>query len=129
MEQNKVSIFIGRPIDEVFSYSLESNNVPKWIEGIRVEIPSERPVRQGTILRNTGFDENARWNEYEVIEINPPTTFTLRLLGSDYYCKYSFKEVAGGTKFEYLEWSESGLSDRFQMEPLKRLKALIESDQ
>lgn len=31
MRENKLTIFINKPVKEVFDYSLESNNVPKWI--------------------------------------------------------------------------------------------------
>ena len=52
MRENKLTIFINRPVKEVFEYSLESNNVPKWITSIKEEIPEERPVKLGTQLRN-----------------------------------------------------------------------------
>ena len=29
MKENKLTIFINKPVSEVFAYSLESNNVPK----------------------------------------------------------------------------------------------------
>ena len=29
MKKNKLTIFINKPVKEVFEYSLESNNVPK----------------------------------------------------------------------------------------------------
>jgi uncharacterized membrane protein len=38
MRENKLTIFINKPIKEVFDYSLESNNVPKWITSIKEEI-------------------------------------------------------------------------------------------
>lgn len=44
MKENKLTIFINKPVKEVFEYSLESDNVPKWIDSIKKEIPIERPV-------------------------------------------------------------------------------------
>ena len=128
MDKNILSIIIRKPIDKVFSFALESDNVPKWINGIREEIPSERPVKKGTKLRNIGVDKDAEWSEYEMIEFNPPKSFTLQQLNGDYFVKYSFNEVDGGTEFEYLEWSESGLGGRLEMEALEKLKELIESE-
>ena len=127
MDTNKLSILIRKPIDEVFSFSLESDNVPKWIKSIRIEIPSERPVRLGTKLRNIGIDKKSAWDEYEIIEFDPPKSFTLKLLNGDYFVKYTFSETPSGTEFEYLEWSESGLNNRFEMEALEKLKELLES--
>ncbi|MFR2570871.1 MAG: hypothetical protein ACLS90_04100 [Clostridia bacterium] len=58
MKENKLKIFINKPVKEVFEYSLESNNVPKWIKSIKVEIQEERPVKLGTKLKNIGFNSN-----------------------------------------------------------------------
>lgn len=56
MKENKLKIFIDKSISDVFEYSLESNNVPKWITSIKEEIPSERPVKLGTRLKNIGIN-------------------------------------------------------------------------
>lgn len=48
MKENKLTIFINKPISKVFEYSLESNTVHKWITSIKEEIPLERPVKVGT---------------------------------------------------------------------------------
>ncbi len=67
MKENKLTIFINKPVEKVFEYSLESNNVPKWITSIKEEIPEERPVKLGTKLRNVGVN-STEWNKYEMIE-------------------------------------------------------------
>ena len=82
MKENKLTIFINKPVEKVFDYSLESNNVPKWIKSIKEEIPSERPVKIGTKLKNIGFN-NDNWNFYEVIDFQPNKTFTLKRLNGD----------------------------------------------
>ena len=64
MRENKLTIFINKPIKEVFDYSLESNNVPKWITSIKEEIPEERPVKLGTQLRNIGINSK-EWNKIQ----------------------------------------------------------------
>ena len=66
MRENKLTIFINRPVKEVFDYSLESNNVPKWITSIKEEIQEERPVKLGTRLRNIGINSK-EWNKYKMI--------------------------------------------------------------
>lgn len=70
MKENKLTIFIDKPVKEVFEYSLESNNVPKWITSIKEEIPSERPVKLGTKLKNIGVNSTI-WNQYEMIDFQP----------------------------------------------------------
>ena len=126
MKDNKLTIFIDKPINEVFEYSLESNNVPKWITSIKEEIPSERPVKLGTKLKNIGVNSDV-WNEYEVIDFQPPKTFTLKRLNGDYFVRYTCTEKDNGTEFEYHEWAEKGnLDDLMGMEALEILKKLIE---
>lgn len=126
MKDNKLTIFIDKPINEVFEYSLESNNVPKWITSIKEEIPSERPVKLGTKLKNIGVNSDV-WNEYEVIDFQPPKTFTLKRLNGDYFVRYTCIEKDNGTEFEYYEWAEKGnLDDLMGMKALEILKKLIE---
>ncbi len=125
MKENRLTIFIDKPIEEVFKYSLESDNVPKWITSIKQEIPLERPVKLGTELKNIGVDSNT-WNKYEMIDFKPPKTFTLKRLNGDYFVRYTFTEKNGGTEFEYFEWAEKELDGLMEMEALEKLKILIE---
>ena len=126
MKENKLTIFINKPVKEVFEYSLESNNVPKWITSIKEEIPSERPVKLGTKLKNIGVNSTT-WNQYEMIDFQPPKTFTLKRLNGDYNVRYTCIEKNGGTDFEYFEWAENGdLDGLMEMKALELLKKLIE---
>lgn len=127
MRENKLTIFINKPVKEVFDYSLESNNVPKWIIQIKEEIPEERPVKLGTQLRNIGVNSK-EWNKYEMIEFEPPKTFTLKKLNGDYFVKYTCSEKDEGTEFEYFEWAENGdLDALMEMSALELLKEQIEN--
>ena len=127
MRENKLTIFINKPIKEVFDYSLESNNVPKWITSIKEEIPEERPVKLGTQLRNIGIN-GKEWNKYKMIEFNPPKTFTLKRLNGDYFVKYTCSEKDEGTEFEYFKWAENGdLDGLMEMSALELLKEQIEN--
>ena len=126
MKENKLNIFIDKPVKEVFEYSLESNNVPKWITSIKEEIPEERPVRVGTKLRNIGVNSE-EWNEYEIVEFEPPKTKKKKKINGDYYVKYTCTEKDDGTDFEYFEWVEKGdLDEVMEMSSLKLLKKIIE---
>lgn len=127
MRENKLTIFINRPVKLVFDYSLESNNVPKWITSIKEEIPKERPVKLGTQLRNIGINSK-EWNKYKMIEFNPTKTFTLKRLNGDYFVKYTCSEKDEGTEFEYFEWAENGeLDGLMEMSALELLKEQIEN--
>ena len=121
MKENRLTIFINKPVKDVFEYSLESSNVPKWINSVKEEIPLERPVRLGTKLKNIGVDTNT-WNQYEMIDFQPPKTFTLKRLNGDYYVRYTCIEKNGGTEFEYFEWAEKELDGLMEIEALEKLK-------
>ncbi len=125
MKENRLTIFINKPVKDVFEYSLESSNVPKWINSVKEEIPLERPVRLGTKLKNIGVDTNT-WNQYEMIDFQPPRTFTLKRLNGDYYVRYTCIEKNGGTEFEYFEWAEKELDGLMEIEALEKLKKLLE---
>lgn len=126
MKENKLTIFINKPVKEVFDYSLESDNVPKWITSIKEEVPEERPVKLGTKLKNIGINSKS-WNEYEIIDFNPVKTFTLKRLNGDYFVRYTCTEKNGGTEFEYFEWAEKGeLDGVMEISALELLKELVE---
>ena len=125
MKENKLTIWINKPVKEVFAYSLESDNVPKWITSIKEEIALERPVKLGTKLKNRGVNSNS-WNEYEIIDFQPPKTFTLKRLNGDYYVRYTCTQKKEGTEFEYFEWADKQLDGVMEMEALEKLKKQIE---
>ena len=127
MKENKLNIFINKPVAEVFEYSLESGNVPKWITAIKEEIPLERPVKKGTQLKNIGVN-SSEWNLYEMVEFEPSKTFTLKRLNGDYFVRYTVTEKDNGTDFEYYEWAEQGdLDGLMGMDALELLKSNIEN--
>ena len=121
MKENKLTIFIDKPVKEVFDYSLESNNVPKWITSIKEEIPNERPVKLGTKLRNIGINSQER-SIYEMIAFDSPNTFTLKRLNGDYFVKYTCTEKDNGTEFEYLEWAEKKELDDLKNKEIKKYR-------
>ena len=112
----------------MFEYSLESKNVPKWITFIKAEIPLERPVKKGTILKNISVNSDT-WNLYEVIDFEKNKTFTLKRLNGDFFVKYTCSQKNDGTEFEYFEWVENGeLSVLMEMSALELLKKNIENN-
>ena len=126
MKDNRMTIVIDKPIQEVFDFSLNPENTPKWIPDIAVEETSEWPVKVGTIYRN----KRARgaWNTYELVEIVPGSTFTLKSKDTDFSVRYTFKELPDHkTEFEYYEWVESGTIDPFTFEHLEKFRDLVEN--
>ena len=85
MKENTISVFINRPVEEVFTFSLDSSKLPLWFESIAEEIPSEVPAKLGTILKNRGHNSD-KWNEYEIVEFVPNKLFTLSQIGGGIMC-------------------------------------------
>ena len=111
--------------DEVEPLKMMLSMEMPMIDSIKKEIPIERPVKLGTKLKNIGVNNNI-WNEYEMIDFQPPKTFTLKRLNGDYFVKYTCTEKGDGTEFEYFEWAENELDGLMEMEALEKLKKLIE---
>lgn len=127
MNSVKLNIFINKPVEELFAYTLDSNNTPKWFTSIKEEIPSEIPVRLGSILKNRGY-ETENWNFYEITEFENNKTFTLSQIDDIYHVRYTFTQKDDGTDFEYYEWVDEGeLLQPTTIETLKLLKKDIEN--
>lgn len=123
MNNLKLNITINKPVEEVFAYAINSNNISKWYPSIKEEIPLEFPVKLGTKLKNRGDDIN-KWSYYEFIEFEKNKTFTLSQIGSSYNVKYTFTQNGNSTDLEYYEWVDNGEleepADIYNLELLKK---------
>ena len=126
IKDQKLEIYIESSVEELFAYTLDSKNTPKWFTSIKEEIASETPVKLGTKLKNRGDDKN-NWNLYEITEFEKNKTFTLGQIGGEYHVRYTFRKNGTGTDFEYYEWVDKGkLSEPANMESLVLLKKNVE---
>lgn len=128
MKNNKLRIVIDRPLKDVFNFTLDPNNTPKWINSIVFEETNEQPSKLGTTYKNT--DKDGEWSEYEITKFEQDKTFVLSEKGGDYHVKYTFTSISRGeTNFEYHEWVDEGkLNHPFAQETLEKLKVLLEDD-
>jgi hypothetical protein len=53
MTTNELSIIINKPISEVFAFTINPQNTPKWIECIIEEKVNRYPISVGTEYSNT----------------------------------------------------------------------------
>ena len=126
MKENRISIIINKPVQEVFTFTINPKNTPKWIDGIKEEQISEQLVKVGTIYKNTNNSKD--WDVYQVIEFERNKLFTLKQQDSSYHVRYTYEtlnEVM--TRFTYFEWNKDGLTNPFSVQVLERLKAIIEN--
>jgi uncharacterized protein YndB with AHSA1/START domain len=128
VKDKRLKIVIDRPIGEVFNFTLDPSNTPKWIGGIVKELTSEWPPKEGTIYKNQSTD--GVWHEYKLVEIEKEKTFVLSEMKGDYHVRYTFKPSPDdSTEFEYYEWVEKGeLDDTVSQDTLVKLKEVIESE-
>jgi hypothetical protein len=126
MRENKLSIEVRKPVNEVFEFSINPINTPRWIKNIEVEVTSEWPIRLGTIYRNR--NKNGKWTEYIVSALEWNKVFELRAKDNNYHVRYTYTKLGdGATGMEYFEWVDHGrLEEPFSSKVLEKLKDVVE---
>lgn len=125
MKVNKLSIEINRPVVDVFLYTINPKNTPKWIPGI-VEEQASQTISVGTKYRNK--DHGGRWSEYVVTELVLQKIFELTSKDGNYHARYSFEGKGPAlTELTYTEWVDvGGIPILFSPENLEKLKKELE---
>ena len=101
MISNTLSIEINRSVSEVFEFTINPDNTPKWIEGIVEEKISFFPVAVGTQYSNTK-DGNI-WVKYICTKFEKDKKFELRQENSLYHVEYIYEKISDTqTKLTYI---------------------------
>lgn len=127
MRDNKLTIVINKPVEEVFTYTLNPKNTHVWIDFIEQEVSSEWPPKVGTTYSNRSTGDDT-WRHLKLTELENNETFTLQDAAGNFSVKYSFKPLKGNsTEFEYHEWANhKDLDSLFLMIHLNKLKSILE---
>ena len=127
MKENKLTILIRKPVSEVFIFSTDPENTPKWIDSISAEEIDGFPIKIGSIYKNANLA--GEWSEYIVSDFKENSVFELSDKNSSYKVRYTYRPISDQEmELEYFEWMEEGeLGSPFTMEPLEKMKTAIEA--
>ena len=127
MRENKITVIINKPIEEVFEFTTNPKNTHLWIPSIDAEIAEEYPPKINTKYKNRGKDSN--WDFYKVVEFKENEVFILTDLDENYSVRYTYRKLdSNKTEMEYFEWMKKGeLSNPFTKDILMKLKSVMES--
>jgi uncharacterized protein YndB with AHSA1/START domain len=128
MKDNKLTIRIQKPVSEVFKFTTNPENTPKWIDSIDKEEVSSVEVEVGT--RYTNWSKDGTENTYFVSEYEKDKVFQLDSSDGGYKVKYTYRLISGNeTELEYLEWDKSGEpKNPFKQETMEKLKKIMEEE-
>ena len=127
MKDLRLTVKINKPIGEVFEFTTNPTNTPRWIDSVTKEVSEVFPPEIGTVYQN--WDTSGKMNEYRVTRYEPPKVFQLDATHQDYKVRYTYTPISEGeTELEYYEWSESDkLHAPFMQEILDKLKEVMEN--
>lgn len=108
MKDLKLTIEINKPVEELFAFTINPENTPKYVESIVTEETNEWPVKLGTIYRNQR--KNGEWSEYEMTAFEPNKMFVLSQKNDGFHVGYTFTPANNdtATKLEYRIWKNEG---------------------
>ncbi len=126
MKDLKLTVRINKPISEVFEFTTNPDNTPRWIDSIVKETRGANPPEVGSMYRN--WNGAGEMNEYKVAKFEPPKVFQLDATHQDYKVRYTYTQLSENeTELEYYEWSEAGeIHAPFMQEILDKLKVVME---
>jgi len=126
MKENRITIIVNRPVNEVFEFSTNPKNTHLWSASIKEEITDEYPPKIGTMYKNR-WDAPIR-DTYKVSEFEQDKLFTLSDLDENYHVRYTYRALDDNkTEMEYFEWMANGdLSNPYTKDVLEKLKSIIE---
>ena len=128
MKTNKLTIRINKPVSEIFDFTINPQNTPRWIDFIVEETIDTKEIKLGT--RYTNRDKDGKVNLYELTQFENDAIFELQSVPPYYTVKYTYTSISDiETELEYFEWVESGeLSSPFPMSAMQKLKEVLEAE-
>jgi len=126
VQENKLTIQISKPVNEVFVFTITPPNSTRWIPDVITEETNEWPICVGTVYK---LQTKKGIHEVFVTAIKENEIMEWVSKDKNYHCRYSYKSLdENTTELEYYEWKNQGqLDEPFSREILKKLKAVVEA--
>ncbi len=125
MKKNILSIEIRKTPAEVFEFTTNPLNTPKWIDSIIYEEVDGAPIKMGSIYRNKNKD--GKWTSYKVSNFKMNELFELTEVSGSYLVRYTYSPLKnGGVRLTYNERDDSDLKKPFKLEVIQKLKNILE---
>lgn len=123
MKQNKLTILIDKPAQDVYAFYIDPKNTPLWLPFVAEETTNIWPVKVGTVYRN--INKSGKVTLYTVTSLKENEMF--ELADGHYHVRYSQKIIdTEHSELEYFEWMEAGeLEEPFTMDLLLNLKKVL----
>jgi uncharacterized protein YndB with AHSA1/START domain len=130
MSKNEITIEIDSPVEDVFSFTIDPTNTPKWLKSIAAESRSDELTSVGTIYTNIS-DSEQQETSYRVTAYEVNRLFQLQRIGEDYHCTYVYEPIDNGkrTMLTYIEEVGVGMTLESPLKPevFNTLKSILES--
>jgi uncharacterized protein YndB with AHSA1/START domain len=108
----EISTVINRPVEEVFAFASNPENIPKWSSmGSEVKITSAGPIGVGTTYRSVLTILGRRIEvEVEITEYEPNRSFAQKSKSGPFpeENRVTFERVDGGTQVNFTSVAEPG---------------------
>lgn len=126
MKTNRLSVQIIKSLPDLYSFTVNPANTPKWIDSILVSQTSEWPIKIGTTYRNQ--DKAGAWAEYEVFALEENKLFELISKEGNFHVRYTYTSISDAkSELEYFEWVDEGdIPSPMTQDALNKLKYVLE---
>jgi len=126
VKSNRLTVQIIKPVSEVFAFTINPQNTPKWVDTIVLEQTNEWPIKIGSQYRNK--TKSGKWSLYDVVGLEENKLFELVARDGNYHVRYTFLPINSyKTEMDYFEWVEEGeIETPFTNEILTKLRMAIE---
>lgn len=130
MKKNTLIIEIKCPIGEVFQFTLNPTNTPKWIKSVIEEKTSDKLVKVGTIYSQKTLSSANQISEtaFVITGFIENKQLDFHLVNGKYTCSYIYENIHEGTRLTYSEEAgvDGNLEDPLNISALETLKQLLE---